>query len=133
MNRYQKDADIKLFFHHSEIYTLFEELIHKPWGHRIWQPFLDIFEQDDLFMIKIDLPGINAEAVNVSVSGTKLFIEGKRPFEKNLKNAKALVCERPRGIFVREIEFFERLLTTKIKKRYDKGVLTITVKKDKSK
>lgn len=125
----QKDAYVKRFFHHSEIYTLFEELIHKPWGHGRWRPLIDVFEQEDLFRIKVDLPGVSGEEINVSVSDTKLFIEGRRPFEKDSESEEIQMCERPSGVFFREIEFFERLSAGDIQKKYENGVLTVIVKK----
>jgi HSP20 family molecular chaperone IbpA len=133
INLHQKDVDIKLLLHHSEVYTLFEEMIHKPWGHPTWRPLVDIFEEEESFIIKIDLPGVSLEEINVSVLDTRLLIEGRRPSKDEPGNARMLVCERPGGIFLREIEFFRKLSAKNIKKQYDNGVLTITVKKDEGK
>jgi HSP20 family molecular chaperone IbpA len=129
INRYQKNVYAKLFFQHSEIYTLFEELIHKHWGHRIWQPLIDILEEENLFRIKIDLPGIAANEVNLQVSDSKLLIEGRRQIDKDHDSAEIKIAERPQGIFCREIEFFQRLSDKDVEKKYEDGVLTIVVKK----
>lgn len=131
INEHRKYANMKLFFHQKAIYTLFEELIHKPWGHETWQPSIDVLEQEDSFEIKVDLPGVNAEEINVRISDTRLLIEGRRRFEENLDDKKVLVCECPRGIFFREIEFFQGLSTANVRKQYQNGVLTIIVKKTK--
>jgi HSP20 family molecular chaperone IbpA len=133
INEHQTHTDMKLLFHQKEIYALFEELIHKPWGYETWQPSIDIFEQKDSFSIKVDLPGVNAEEISVSVSDTRLLIEGRRTYEENLEDEKLLVCECPRGIFFREIEFFEELSTLDVKTKNENGVLTIVVKKQNSK
>jgi HSP20 family molecular chaperone IbpA len=129
---YQKKSYTRLFFQHNEIHTLFEELIHKPWGYRFWQPLIDVFEGEDSFRIKVDLPGVGAEQVIVKVSGTRLSIEGCRENEKKDENAEMKISERPRGIFAREIELFETLSDTDIEEQYEDGVLTIVVKKHKS-
>lgn len=133
INRHSKDAGIKLTFHQSEIFALFDELIHKPWGYQIWQPLIDVTEKDDYFQVNVDLPGVKAEEVNVTVSDTRLLIEGTRRFDKDFEDAKIVECERPEGTFYREIEFFEKLSTTDIKKQYDNGVLTIIVRKYENK
>jgi len=131
VNQQSKTTDMKLCFHHGQIHALFEELIHKPWGCQIWQPLIDIFEQDEMFIVKVDLPGVGLEEINVNVSNTKLIIEGRRTF-KNIEDQKLRVSERPKGVFLREIEFFEKLSGTDIEKEYDNGVLIIKIKKDKS-
>jgi len=129
MEQYPKKADRKFSFHHREIHALFEELIHRPWGHAVWQPRIDILEEETGFRITADLPGIDAENIEIRVSGSRILIEGRRLPEKDHKEEKLLVCERPRGIFCREIDFFERLSETDIQTDYEAGVLTIFVKK----
>ena len=116
-------------FHHREIYTLFEELIHKPWGQHIWHPPIDIFEEEEVYRIKVDLPGVEEEKINVNVSDRILIIAGERPFQKDIENSRVQTCERPQGTFIRKVEFFEHLDEENIKKQFDNGVLTIIVKK----
>ena len=118
-------------FHHREILTLFDELIHEPWGYERWRPLIDVAEQDNSFIIKADLPGVSADDLKVSASDTKVLIEGVRPYEESEENIRMHVCERPKGKFVREIEFFDSISPTDIETRFENGVLTIIVKKVK--
>ena len=117
------------FFHHREVFTLFDELIHEPWGYERWRPLIDISEQDDLFVIKADLPGVSSEDLNVSATDTKIVIEGKRPCEEGRENTKVYICERPKGKFSREIEFLEAISPSDIETIFKDGVLTLIVKK----
>ena len=127
-----RQANAKLFFQYSKIYTLFEELIHKPWGYQTWQPLVDILERDDQFEILVDLPGVDKDQIKVRVVESRLIIEGQRLCENELERAQLRLCERPRGIFVREIEFHSHLSDQDILTEYKDGVLMIIIKKHNS-
>lgn len=131
ISKLQENPEKKMFFYQEELYTLFEELIHKPWGHHIWVPLIDVFENDDSYEIKVDLPGMDEENINVSTSDSRLLIKGRRAPNKNLENREILTNERPQGFFCREIEFHEKLNEKNIKKRYENGILTVVVKKQR--
>jgi HSP20 family molecular chaperone IbpA len=126
-----KYATKRELLHHREVLTLFDELIHAPWGYERWRPLIDVAEQDDSFVIKADLPGVSVDDLKVSASDTKILIEGVRPCEESEENIRIHVCERPKGKFVREIEFFDSISPTHIETQFENGVLTIIVKKVK--
>ena len=90
---------------------------------------MDIFEQDDSYVIKADLPGVKAEDLKVSASDAKIVIEGSRFSDESQENIKEHVCERPTGRFEREIEFLEAISPSHIETQLEDGVLTIIVKK----
>jgi HSP20 family molecular chaperone IbpA len=127
----QYHQDIKMILHHKEVITLFEELIHEPWGYERWRPAIDISEYNDFFAIKADLPGVSIQNIKISASGTKLLIEGIRHFDERNENMKLHICERPRGKFVREIGFLEEISSSHIETSFENGVLTVIVKKKK--
>lgn len=127
--RQQNRTGLRMILQYSEIHTLFDELIHKKWGHHIWQPLMDIWEEEERFTIQVDLPGVDVETINVSIAKTKVLIDGQRPQAEKDKEAAITVCERPRGIFVREIELFQELSDEPIEMHYDDGVLTLEVQK----
>jgi HSP20 family protein len=129
LNPHGKEAAIRFLFHHSEIHTLFEELIHKPWGYQIWKPLIAIIEKEDAFVIKADLPDVRPEDVIVRATGSRLLLEGRRTLDEGLEDETLLIDERPQGLFFREIEFFTELAPDSVSKQYDRGVLTINVKK----
>ena len=58
-----------LCLRHHEIHAIFDELIHRPWGGVRWNPAVDIREDKDVFIIEMDLPGVNTEEVQVLVEG----------------------------------------------------------------
>ena len=128
-NSEQYYRDCKMILHHKEVFALFEELIHEPWGYEKWRPLIDIIEQEDLFVIKADLPGVSAENLKVSATDTKVLIEGNRISEEMQANTKVHICERPKGKFVREIDFFTAISPSNIETHLENGVLIIKVKK----
>jgi HSP20 family protein len=131
-NRNLSRQNARMFLHHREVFTLFEELIHEPWGRERWRPVIDVSQKDDLFIIKVDLPGVNMEDLKVSASDSRILIEGRRLCEESEENTKVYVCERPKGKFMREMEFFEKISPSHIDTQLKDGVLTIIVRKNKS-
>lgn len=129
ISQLQDKPEKKMFFYQEELYTLFEELIHKPWGHHIWVPFIDVFEDDDSYEIKVDLPGMDEENICVNTSDSRLLIKGRRAPRKNHDDQEVLTEERPQGFFCREIEFHEKLNEKNIKQNYENGILTVVIKK----
>jgi HSP20 family molecular chaperone IbpA len=118
-----------LSFHRSHVHSLFEELIHKPWGYPQWQPLLDILETQEAFIIQLDLPGVQADDVNIEVHGRTLVIRGKREIRPEQEVTRIHLQERPAGNFVRAVEFEEQLSQDRIKSSWQNGVLTLVVTK----
>jgi HSP20 family protein len=95
-----------------------------------WNPAVDIREDNDVFIIEVDLPGVDTEEVQILVEGEILAIEGQR----QLGQCDAItthLCERPDGRFSRTFEFEGDLEDRDIESRWQNGVLTVTVPKTK--
>jgi HSP20 family protein len=65
----------------SEINRLFDNLLdldseNKSGG--AWIPNADILETDDSLILKVELPGVQCDALSLSVHGGNLVIEGKK-------------------------------------------------------
>jgi HSP20 family protein len=117
-----------LYLHRHEIHTLFDELIHRPWGAVRWNPAVDVRENKDAFIIRMDLPGVKIEEVRIVMEGKRLTIEGQRKLEACDEIASHL-CERPDGRFVRTFEFDDDIEGRRIESQWQNGVLTVTVPK----
>lgn len=118
-----------IYFRRHEIHTLFDELIHRPWGRSQWNPPVDIHEDDDAFVIEADLPGVNAEDVRIRIEGRTLAIEGRRQLRPCDNSRTSHLCERPDGGFIRVFEFQENIEQEQIQTRWQDGVLMVTVLK----
>jgi HSP20 family molecular chaperone IbpA len=116
-------------FHQYEIHSLFDELIHRPWGRAQWNPPVDIRENDTAFIIEIDLPGVKDTDVRLLTEGRTLRIEGSRQLRPCDTDRTAHLCERPDGEFARVFEFQDNIDKTRIQSRWHDGVLTLTILK----
>lgn len=85
---------------------------------------MDAYRQDNMFYIKFDLPGIDADTVDVTVEQNVLTVEAKRPATDNVEYT---VAERPTGSFSRQIFLGETLDAEKLEADYSDGVLTIRI------
>jgi HSP20 family protein len=129
---YRRDAmqHSGLYFRRHEIHTLFDELIHKPWGVVRWNPPVDVRETKDSFVVEMDLPGVKVEDVRIVTDGRTLTIEGQRKLG-TCNDITSHLCERQEGRFVRTFEFDGNIEERKIESRWRDGVLTVTIPKPK--
>ncbi len=94
-----------------------------------WQPSVDISESEDALEVKVDLPGIKPEDVDISVTDNRLTIQGERKEEKETKDKTVHRVERRYGSFLRSIGLPPGAEPDKVSAESDNGVITITVPK----
>jgi HSP20 family protein len=76
-------------------------------------------------IVEFDLPGVNADSLDLNVERNVLTVRAERP---DLGPTRELVCaERPRGVFSRQLLLGDNLDTDKIEANYDDGVLRLTI------
>ncbi len=76
----------------------FEEVWRRyPIQERHWAPPVEMFEKEDKFVIKFELPGIKGDEIDVSVVGDTLTVKGKRKSEAEVKEEDYYACERLYG------------------------------------
>ena len=92
-------------------------------------PAIDMSEDDKVYKITAELPGLDAKDVDVSVSGNTLVLKGEKRQEKEEKNKNYFFSERAYGSFQRAFELATTVDRDKIAADYSKGVLTITLPK----
>lgn len=100
-----------------------------PSEEMIWAPAIDVVEEADKFSVKVELPGVKEEDVNVSITGDTLTIEGEKRAESEVKRTGYYYSETSYGSFSRSITIPSTIDTGKIEADYDKGVLEITLPK----
>ena len=66
-------------------------------------PDVEIFERDQKFFVRVDLPGLTKEDVKINVTHDELTIEGERKVEKEEKHEGFYRTERTYGQFFRRI------------------------------
>ncbi|QEG01763.1 Spore protein SP21 [Stieleria maiorica] len=96
-----------------------------------WQPSVDISETDQALQVKVDLPGIKPEDVEISVSEDRLTIKGERKEEAETddKETKVHRIERRYGSFYRSIALPPGTKAEDVVAEADNGVITIHLPK----
>lgn len=89
-----------------------------------WVPPLDIFERSDALVVRVDLPGLQKENIEVSVVRGTLTITGRR--EEERREGKARV-ERAQGSFSRSLALPVPVDAEKVTATYRNGVLEVTL------
>ena len=100
-----------------------------PVEQRGWVPAIEVFEKEDKFLVKAELPGIKQEDIHVSAVGDTLTIKGERKAEKEVKEEDYYRCERSYGTFFRSIALPSHVDAEKIEASYEDGMLEVSLPK----
>lgn len=87
---------------------------------------IDVWRDEDTFVVELDLPGVNPDTIDVSVDQGALTVRAERPFVSEERHDWAAV-ERPHGVFTRQLLLGNQLDTDHIGAAYTDGVLRLTV------
>ncbi|HNT53660.1 MAG TPA: Hsp20/alpha crystallin family protein [Anaerolineaceae bacterium] len=94
-----------------------------------WSLALDVVEQDEAFLIKATVPGVNPDDIEITYQDNLLTIRGEIVDDKDLEQGKLHLRERRCGAFSRTIKLPGLITVDKIEARYDAGVLTLRLPK----
>ncbi|MDX1639398.1 MAG: Hsp20/alpha crystallin family protein [Balneolaceae bacterium] len=119
-----------------EMDQLFDEMVPFSWmreqggnGYDLWAPNTDMVENDNEYVIKMDLPGIPKEDVNITFKDNRLTISGERQQEEKEEKENYMRRERYVGNFLRSFTLPNAVKEDDIKAKFKDGVLRITVRK----
>lgn len=87
---------------------------------------MDAWRHDHHFEVRIDLPGIDPDSVDLTVEKQVLTIRATRSW-KPAEGDEVVVSERQHGTFTRQLFLGEGLDTERIQARYEHGVLMLTI------
>ena len=99
------------------------------WGQGLWAPPVDIYETDDAFMLKAELPGFTKEDVNIEVHENRLIIRGERKRETEAKEDQYHRLERAYGRFERAFWLPTTVDAEHIQASFKNGVLEMRLPK----
>jgi HSP20 family protein len=92
-------------------------------------PPLEIFERDGQTIVKLEMPGVEMEDIDISVADGVLTIKGEKKAEKETKEEDYYLSERVYGAFHRRISLPEGLDTNNISATHHNGVLEVVLPK----
>jgi HSP20 family protein len=95
---------------------------------RGYAPAVDITEEEDHFLIKADLPGVDEKDIEVKVHDGVLLLSGKREETREEEEGYSY-RERRSGSFCRQFRLGRNVDAEKIEAAYKKGVLEVKLPK----
>jgi HSP20 family protein len=87
---------------------------------------MDCLRAGDQFVVRFDLPGIDADSLEVSAENQTLTVRAER-VRHDPEGATYLVSERPSGTYRRQLVLGDGLAVDDIRAEYHDGVLTLTI------
>ena len=94
-----------------------------------WAPALDISERKDAYLVTVELPGVEADDLQITLEDGLLTIQGERQFTQESSEQQFHRIERRYGAFRRSITLPAQVMAEQIEAMVDNGVLQILVPK----
>lgn len=96
---------------------------------RGYQPAFDLVEKQDSYLLRADLPGVEAKDLDISVTGNRITISGKRESEQREEIEGYYSAERFYGSFSRTFTLPVDVDADHVNAELASGVLTLVVPK----
>ena len=90
-------------------------------------PAASVVEDGDVYLLKVEMPGVNKEGLEISVENNELTILGRRSVPA-IEGALIHRESRPEN-FRRAFELDPSIDTAKVSARIEQGILTLTLPK----
>ncbi len=126
-------------FSHEPFHTLQEEMDdligrfsadwNGEWLRGVMVPSIDVTESDNSLEVRMDVPGVKSDEINIEVTGNTLRVSGERKEEKEEKGKTYHRVERRSGSFARSLTLPCAVRDDKVSAESHEGVLTITLPK----
>lgn len=112
----------------------FNRLLSAFWGELNlpsagYAPRLDVRENADEVLLQVDLPGVDRQAVSLSLNQGVLTLQGRRPAEHAEAAEGWTRVERHWGAFERQVRLGEGYDASRVKAELKDGVLSVRVPK----
>ncbi len=95
----------------------------------VWMLPLDVSENEDAYIVKASIPGVNPDDIDITLIDNVLTIKAEIKEEKEVEEAKYHLRERRFGVFSRSITLPTAVDADKVEAVYEHGVLTLTIPK----
>jgi len=100
-----------------------------PFDGGEFMPAIDMYEKNNQYVVKAELPGLEEKDVDVSVVGDRLTIKGEKKTESEVNEEDYYRSERTYGSFFRSIDLPDDADADKVAANFDNGVLEIDIPK----
>lgn len=96
---------------------------------REWNPSLDLMETEASLVAEVEVPGINADDIDISVTSDMLTVTGEKKQQTDEQGKNYHVLERAYGRFSRSIPLPTAVNPDRVEARCKDGILRITMGK----
>jgi len=96
---------------------------------RPWTPAVDILETENDLVLKMDVPEVELNEVDIRLENHTLTVKGERKFENRSDSKAYHRIERSYGTFARTFTLPDTVDTEKVRADYKNGVLSIVLPK----
>jgi HSP20 family protein len=86
---------------------------------------MDAWREGDAFVVELDLPGVEANSIDLDVERNVLTVRADRPMHEGA--GELMAAERPRGVFSRQLILGDNLDLDQIAATYRDGVLRLQI------
>lgn len=137
-----REPDLYFDSIHNELNNFLRDTIINPaFSHQLsmkkvstWRPAVEIKQSDDCYKVKVQLPGVNKDDIEVELDNDFMTItaqieEEKEEKEQKEKNTKYHTCEFRYGKYRRTISFDHPIRSEDADAEYKNGILTIILPK----
>lgn len=97
--------------------------------NRPWSPSVDIAENDSEIALRVELPGLKQEDIDIELSGDTLTIRGERKFENEERRESFVRVERSYGRFQRSFTLGVPVDSARVTAIYRDGILDVHLPK----
>ncbi len=94
-----------------------------------WVPAVDIHEEDQEFVVKAEVPGLDIKDLDIQIHENVLTLKGERRLEQEIQKDRYHRIERSYGAFQRSFTLPNIVDQDKVKARLKEGVLEIRIPK----
>ena len=92
-------------------------------------PPVDVYEDEHKIVLKLEVPGLKQEDLDIQIEKNTLTVKGERKFEKEEKEENFHRIERRYGSFFRSFTLPNTVNPEAVKASYDAGVLRVELEK----
>ena len=121
----------------AEVRRAMDWFAWEPWlfpsqhQHSLLQEFtpIDAYQTDEDLVVKVALPGVKAEDVEITIAGDSLHIKGEVKAEEEVEREDYFCQECRYGTFSRTMSLPIPVKTEKAEATFERGILTVTIPK----
>lgn len=127
-NPFEELAGFRRVFDEPAMRAMENACCASPEGNE-WKPLVDVVDSKDGILLKVEVPGVKQEDINISIEENTLTVKGERKHESRVDEEGYSRFERSYGTFQRSVLLPPTVDADHVKATYKDGVLEIQLPK----